>query len=167
MNQLQREIAECVYDMRDKLTTDWSQIVSNMQNTCPLADHITAPFGKMCPSIQYISIDALKPSDYPNGIERNSIFITYKVDLLEHKVMIHSSGHVWLSPKDKATDRYKYLAMKSVLDIHEDKGGYKFRKQSYKSTQHLVEKLSKHFNEVMQSVVEYTGGYPYKEGIEE
>ena len=53
-----------------------------------------------------------------------------------------------------------------MIDIYLDKGGKKFRKTSFKSVTDLFEKLNNYYNVVMQAVTEYTGGYPYKGGIE-
>ena len=119
-----------------------------------------------CPYLRFVKFDALDKNDYPNGIAENSIFITFEIDLFNKKVEVHTNGCVWLSPKDKTTPKYKYLAMKSMQDVLVDKGGKKFRKQSFKDMPDLFKRMETYYKNVMQAVTEYTGGYPYKNGIE-
>ena len=57
--------------------------------------------------------------------------------------------------------------MKSMTQIAVDKGGKKFRKSTFKDSEDLAKKLAKYYIDVMEYVTEYTGGYPYKQGIEE
>lgn len=117
-------------------------------------------------NLAFVRFDALNEKDYPNGISMNSIHITFTVDLFERKVYIHSNGHVYLSEKDLQTEKYRYYCMKSIIDVHTDKGGKKFRKQSFKSIETLYNTMKAYFENVMKDVEEYTGGYPYKKGIE-
>ena len=56
--------------------------------------------------------------------------------------------------------------MKSVQDVLVDKGGKKFRKQGFKDMADLFKRMETYYKNVMQAVTEYTGGYPYKNGIE-
>lgn len=118
-----------------------------------------------CPYLLFVRFDALDPKDWDNGIADNSIYIDFKIDLYNKKVEVHSSGHIYLSPFDKATIQYKYLAMKSMQQVLADNGGKKFRKQSYKNMADLYTKMEKYYKEVMKEVMDYTGGYPYKQGI--
>lgn len=121
----------------------------------------------LCAPLQYIRIDALDPKDYPNNIADNSVYITFAVDYDEKKVELRSSGHVYLSPKDLATPQYKYMAMKGVHNVAKDKGVKVFRKSKFKDAKDLATKMANYYNKVMECVTEYTGGYPYKKGIEE
>ena len=116
--------------------------------------------------MQWIRIDALDKKDWPNNIGDNSVFIEFKVDFDTRKVEVTRSGHVYLSPKDLETPKYKYLAMKSIVSVGVDKGLKKFRKSNFKDASDLAKKISKYYNNVMECVAEYTGGYPYKQGIE-
>jgi hypothetical protein len=116
--------------------------------------------------LQFIRIDALDTKDYPNGIDSNSIFLTFSIDYKERKVELHSYGHVYLSPKDLTAPKYRYYAMKSVVNVAEDKGVKKFRKSKFKNANDLAKKMGAYYNKVMGCVKEYTGGYPYKQGIE-
>lgn len=117
--------------------------------------------------LQFIRIDALEPKDHPNGIAENSVYLQFSINYDEHKVELHGQGHVYLSKKDLTLPQYKYLAMKSMTQIAVDKGGKKFRKSTFKDSKDLAKKLAKYYNDVMKYVTEYTGGYPYKQGIEE
>ena len=118
-----------------------------------------------CPELQWIRIDALNPENWPNNISANSIFIEFKFDLAAKKLEVSRTGHIWLSPSDKATDRYKYLAMKSMTNVAEDMGKKKFRKSKFKDADDAVKKMNDYYNMVMECVEKYTGGYPYKQGI--
>lgn len=118
-----------------------------------------------CPEMQWIRLDALNPENWPNNISDNSIFIEFKFDLAAKKLEVSRTGHIWLSPSDKATDRYKYLAMKSMTNVAEDMGKKKFRKSKFKNADDAVKKMNDYYNMVMECVEKYTGGYPYKQGI--
>lgn len=117
--------------------------------------------------MQFIKIDALDPKDFPNGITDNSIFLKFCIDYAERKVEIRNVGHVWLSPKDLKTDKYRYLCMKGVTDVATDMGNKKFRKSKFKDAKDLAKKMATYYNKVMECVTIYTGGYPYSKGIEE
>ncbi len=69
------------------------------------AKQIICNYGSFCPNLQYIIYDALETKDYPNGISNNSIRIIFSLNLKTKKVELHSTGHIWLSPSDKATDK--------------------------------------------------------------
>lgn len=133
-----------------------------------VSDRVIGNFIKAWGSdLQFIRIDALNTEDYPNGIAENSIYIQFAINYATHKVELHGSGHVYLSPKDLQLPQYKYLAMKSVVNVGVDKGIKKFRKSKFKDGKDLAKKLATYYNSVMECVNEYTGGYLYKKGIEE
>lgn len=123
--------------------------------------------GGYYPQICFITIDALDKKDYPHGISENSVFLMFKIDFEEKKFELMRSGHVYLSPKDLKTAKYRYLCMKSMTNILVDKGGKKFRKSIHKDAKTTAKKMADYFNEVMKAVKEYTGSYPFKQGIEE
>lgn len=116
------------------------------------------------PYLLFVRYDALDKEDYPNGISENSIYIIFEVDMVNKKVNVFRSGHVWLSPYDKTLQKYKYLCMKSIQDVLTDNGGKKFRKQGYKDMKDLAKKMETYYKQVMKEVESYTGGYPYNEG---
>lgn len=121
--------------------------------------------GAWCPEIQYIRIDALNADDHPNNIADNSIFLEFEINLADSKIELNRSGHIWLSPSDKASEEYKYFAMKSMVDVAVDMGVKKFRKSKFKTVDDAVKKMNDYYNMVMECVEKYTGGYPYKQGI--
>lgn len=120
-----------------------------------------------CPYLQFVTFDALKTEDWPHGIDMNSVYLCFEIDFKNKKVQLHTNGHVYLSPKDKAENSpYKYHAMRGMAEIAaSDYGVKKFRKQNFKSTEELFNKMEKYFKSVMGAIIKYTGGYPYKEGI--
>lgn len=73
-------------------------------------------------------------------------------------------GHVYLSPSDKQSEKYKYYVMRSMVEIATDYGVKKFRKQKYKNVQDLANKMNTYYSNVIQALEQYTGGYPYKKG---
>lgn len=116
----------------------------------------------LCPYMQFVRLDALNKEDYPHGIDRNSVYIDFCVNHKENKVEIHSLGCVYLNEADKQSEKYKYYAMKSILQVYVDEGGKKFRKSKFKSEKDLCKKMLEYFDNVMVEVEKYTGGYPYK-----
>lgn len=115
---------------------------------------------------QYITLDALNAQDHPNGIKENSVFVTFKIDLASKKVEIHRTGHIWISEQDKELyPKDKYLAMHSMLNVTKRNGGKVMRKSTYKDAKDLVKRIINAFENIMEQVIDYTGGYPYKEGI--
>ena len=127
---------------------------------------IEGQFEAFCPHIQYIKMDALEEKDYPNGIAQNSIYLMFKINFIESKVEIHSCGHVWISKEDK--EKYmkdKYLAMHSMIEITKRNGGKVMRKSKFKDANDAVAKMKKAFTSIMAEVIDYTNGYPYKEGV--
>lgn len=143
------------------------EITNEIKKLTPLAKQVKISTGGYCPYLCFIRIDALLEKDYPHNISDNSIYIDYEIDFNENKFEVFKVGHVYLSPKDLKTDKYKYLCMKSMSNILVDKGGKKMRKTKHKDNKTTAKKMADYFNEVMNAVIEYTGGYPYKEGIEE
>lgn len=143
------------------------EIANEIKKLTPLAKQVKISTGGYCPYLCFIRIDALLEKDYPHNISDNSIYIDYEIDFNENKFEVFKVGHVYLSPKDLKTDKYKYLCMKSMSNILVDKGGKKMRKTKHKDNKTTAKKMADYFNEVMNAVIEYTGGYPYKEGIEE
>ena len=131
------------------------------------AKHILGHYKQgLCPYMQFIKFDALEPQDWPNNIADNSVFVTFCIDYQSKKVELHSTGHIWLSPKDKQDERLKYYAMRGMHNIaKEDYGVKKFRKQGFKDMKDLYNKMEKYYKAVMTAIKDYTGGYPYKEGI--
>ena len=127
---------------------------------------IDGTFDGFYPSVQYIRLDALKSEDWPNNIKQNSIYVIFRVDLIEKKIELHSCGHVWISDADKELyAKDKYLAMHSMTEICKRNGGKVMRKSSYKSVENATEKIIKAYNAIMEEVVDYTEGYPYKQGV--
>ena len=156
--------------MRDpKNVEEWSRQREMLRDyLIPISTAENVSVGKIggfCPYIIFVRLDALKREDWPNNIAENSIYIDFEIDLYNKKVSVFRSGSVWLSPYDKTLPQYKYLCMKSMQNVLVDNGGKKFRKQSYKDVKDLANKMQKYYKEVMTAVMDYTGGYPYKEGI--
>lgn len=147
---------------------DFTEVMNLLQSasnniTCKA---VYGSFQTFCAWTQYITLDALNKQDWPNGINENSIFITFKIDLASKKVEINRSGHVWISKQDKELySKDKYLAMHSMIEIAKRNGSKVMRKSTYKDTKDLAKRIINAYESIMQQVIDYTGGYPYKEGI--
>ena len=134
-------------------------------NKCNLVKNVTIKNTSFCPNMYFITLDYLDKKDYPNGIAENTIYFSFLFDSDTNTLELRGSGHVWLSPSDQQTLQYKYLAMKSIQQIHVDFGGKKFRKAKLKNNSEIANKIFTFANAVMIDVVKYTGGYPFKKGI--
>ena len=143
-----------VGDLKDSLLTK-----------CNLIKNVKISKGILGSSLLFIKLDALDAQDWSNGIDLNSIYFSFVYDEETKKLDLNKCGHVYLSNEDKQTDKYKYYAMKSIVNIHVDYGGKKFRKTLVKDSDVLITKISTYVNAVMEDVVKYTGGYPYKRGL--
>ena len=147
---------------------DFTEVMNLLQSasnniTCKA---VYGSFQTFCAWTQYITLDALNKQDWPNGINENSIFVTFKIDLASKKVEINRNGHVWISKQDKELySRDSYLAMHSMTEITKRNGGKVMRKSTYKDTKDLAKRIINAYRSIMEQVIDYTGGYPYKEGI--
>lgn len=144
------------------------EAILKLANEQSSANEVSGEFSDyLMPNMQYVKFDALKKEDWPHGIEENSVYLTFVIYLEAKKVKVsHKCGHVYLSPKDKETERYKHLAMRSMTEIAQtDYKVKKFRLQGYKSTEDLCGKMEKYFKAVMDAISKYSGGYPYKRGV--
>ena len=91
----------------------------------------------------------------------------FRVDFEAKTVEYKRSGHIYLSEKDKRENpKLRYLAMNSMVEIATRAGVKKMRKSQYKDNTTAAHKMATYFNEVMEKVVNYTDGYPYKQGVE-
>lgn len=156
---------------RDELVAMNRQELEKMcvqiQSECPLAKHVRYECSSFYPNICFITVDALNPQDYPNNIAENSIFITFRIDLAAKTVEYKRSGHIYLSEKDKRENpKLRYLAMNSMVEIATRAGVKKMRRSQHKDNATSAHKMATYFNEVMEKVVNYTDGYPYKQGVE-
>lgn len=154
----------------EKWTNEFNTLKENLlnQKSNNIYKEVYGKFQSFCPYQQYITLDCLNKEDWPSNIAQNSIYLCFLVDFIERKVEIHSSGHVWISDKDKEIyPQYKYLAMHSMTGIAKHNGVKLMRKSKFKSIDDLTGKILNAFNNIMNEVIDYTGGYPYKKGIKE
>ena len=101
--------------------------------------------------------------DYPNGLAENAPMFIFRYffgsDSLEAH---HSHFMIWLSPYDKEHD-HKYMAMRSAENLGKECGVPYFRKCKGKDETNIANKITKYVNTIMDIVMAYTGGYPYKD----
>lgn len=156
---------------RDELVVKNRQELEKMcvqiQSECPLAKQVRYSCTNYYPNVCFIVVDALAPQDYPHGISDNSVFLMFRIDFEEKNFECVRSGHIYLSEKDKRDNpKLRYLCMNSMVEIGVRRGLKKMRRSQHKDNATSAHKMAVYFNEVMEKVVEYTDGYPYKQGIE-
>lgn len=143
------------------------EICGLIQKECPLAKQVRYSCTNYYPNVCFIVVDALAPQDYPHGISENSVFLMFRIDFEEKNFEYKRSGHIYLSEKDKRENpKLRYLAMNSMVKIATRAGVKKMRRSQHKDNATSAHKMATYFNEVMEKVVEYTGSYPYKQGVE-
>lgn len=143
------------------------EICGLIQKECPLAKQVRYSCTNYYPNVCFIVVDALAPQDYPHGISENSVFLMFRIDFEEKNFEYKRSGHIYLSEKDKRENpKLRYLAMNSMVEIATRAGVKKMRRSQHKDNATSAHKMATYFNEVMEKVVEYTGSYPYKQGVE-
>lgn len=136
----------------------WNNIVCELnKKSLPIRSF---GFGDLYPEVQYVTLDALRPDDWPNGIAENSVYVTFGIDMAMMTVECASCGHIWLTDEDK---RKSYLAMCSIKKAHKAIGKTWMRKSKFKNTEDLAKKIDKFWSSVLETLDEVTGGYPYKE----
>ncbi len=156
--------------LQQKYLNEYNEIIKaiedNANNAKALKQIIRQDTYSFSPEMQFIRLDALEEKDYPSGIDRNSIYVCFRIDMEEKSIQIHSAGSVWISKEDKQLyEGDRYMAMHSMLSITRRNGGKVMRKQRYKDSLDLAKKIIKAYNDIMTQVIAYTGGYPYKQGI--
>lgn len=117
-------------------------------------------FGSFVPYQQWVRLDALNTTDWPNGIAENSIYISFKIDMKEHKFEVSDCGHIYLSEADQEAS---YLCMCSMRKAVEAMGGKWMRKSAYKDAEDLAKKVRDFWTQAIECVKQATGGYPYKQ----
>lgn len=150
-----------------KNSKELEKMCTQIQSECPLAKQVRYSCTNYYPNVCFIVVDALAPQDYPHGISENSVFLMFRVDFEAKTVEYKRSGHIYLSEKDKRENpKLRYLAMNSMVEIATRAGVRKMRRSRHKDNATSAHKMATYFNEVMEKVVEYTNGYPYKQGVE-
>ena len=148
----------------NQFRTDFNALGDMMVNNMPeRANHVIGNFSVgLCPNRQFIGWEALKKEDLPHGIKENGIHILFEIDFEKKSVEVFQSGHIWLSKEEqKAT----YLAMTGMKNLAKARGLRWFRKQKFKDINDLYKRLRQFYDNMMGVVNDYTGGYPYKQGI--
>lgn len=165
-------LEKTLMEKNDNILNAWKNEFAEVMNLLQSASNnntykaVYGSFQTFCAWTQYITLDALNKENWPNGIKENSVFVTFKIDLASKKVEINRNGHVWISKQDKELySKDSYLAMHSMTEITRRNGGKVMRKSTYKDTKDLAKRIINAFEGIMEQVIDYTGGYPYKEGI--
>lgn len=116
-------------------------------------------FWDFVPYQQRVRLDALDKKDWPNGINDNSIYIEFKVNMKDNTFEACDCGHILLTRDDQ---KKSYLAMCTIKKAVEAVGGKWMRKSSYKDAKDLAKKVKKFWEQAVDCVAKATGGYPYK-----
>ena len=96
-------------------------------NVMPLSKGIYGNFDcSLAPYINFITIDALEPKDWTNGIKENSVFITFEINQQNKSIEIFQNGHIYISDKDK-TEYPQYQVENQQKDVRRPFGGKPLR----------------------------------------
>lgn len=111
-------------------------------------------------SAVYLSFDFLEKEKIPYQIALNGVYLNFKYSIDESKIELFSNGHIEITPEEKQTLRYKYHALKSLLDPYLDKGGKKFRKTQIKEfySYEIADKIIPFIKDVISAALENQGG---------
>ena len=127
---------------------------------------------KKCPSVQYIKVNSQSFNDrvniyisfiieneIPNRIQENGIYMYFTWYLADNSLENTINGHLELTDTDKQ-GKYKYYALKSLIDPYLDEGGKKFRKcrMNEFSAKDLDNKISEWICAVIDAALKDQGG---------
>lgn len=127
---------------------------------------------KKCPSVKYIKMNSDKSydrvimyisfiteSEIPNQISHNGIFSYFTWYLTDNSLENTINGHLELTDADKQ-GKYKYYALKSLIDPYLAEGGKKFRKcrMNEFSAKDLDNKISDWICAVIDAALKDQGG---------
>ena len=127
---------------------------------------------KKCPSVQYIKVNSQSFNDrvniyisfiieneIPNRIQENGIYMYFTWYLADNSLENTINGHLELTDADKQ-GKYKYYALKSLIDPYLDEGGKKFRKcrMNEFSAKDLDNKISEWICAVIDAALKDQGG---------
>ena len=127
---------------------------------------------KKCPSVQYIKVNSqsfydrvdmyisfITESEIPNQISRNGIYSFFIWNLADNSLENSQNGHLELTDADKQ-GKYKYYALKSLIDPYLAEGGKKFRKcrMNEFSAKDLDNKITEWICAVIDAALKDQGG---------
>ena len=127
---------------------------------------------KKCPSLKFIKMNSqesydrvimyisfITESEIPNQISHNGIFSYFTWYLADNSLENTQNGHLELTDADKQ-GKYKYYALKSLLDPYLAEGGKKFRKcrMNEFSAKDLDNKISDWICAVIDAALKDQGG---------
>ena len=127
---------------------------------------------KKCPSVKYIKMNSdesydrvimyisfITESEIPNQISHNGIFCYFTWYLADNSLENTINGHLELTDADKQ-GKYKYYALKSLLDPYLAEGGKKFRKcrMNEFSAKDLDNKMTEWICAVIDAALKDQGG---------
>jgi len=112
----------------------------------------------------YLNFEFLNKEDISYGIRMNGIYLSFMYSVDDDKLVLHSNGHINITPEEKKSSKYKYFALKSLLDPYYDNGGKKFRKTLIKDfySDEIAEKITPFIKDVIDEALFNQGGYFHK-----
>jgi hypothetical protein len=108
----------------------------------------------------YFSFDFIDKDKIPHGIRQNSVYLRFVYDIDDSKLELYDNGHIDIMPAERETTKYKYYALKSLLDPYYDNGGKKFRKTLIKDfySDEIADKIIPFIKDVIAAALENQGG---------
>ena len=127
---------------------------------------------KKCPHVKYIKMNSqasffkvymyisfITEYEIPNRIQENGIYMYFTWNLTDKSLENNQNGHLELTDADKQ-GKYKYYALKSLIDPYLAEGGKKFRKcrMNEFSAKDLDNKISDWICAVIDAALKDQGG---------
>ena len=127
---------------------------------------------KKCPHVKYIKMNSqesffrvymyisfITEYEIPNRIQENGIYMDFTWDLTDNSLENNQNGHLELTDADKQ-GKYKYYALKSLIDPYLAEGGKKFRKcrMNEFSAKDLDNKMTEWICAVIDAALKDQGG---------
>ena len=143
-----------------QIANQLENIIKKVEKEVPEIKFSTISHFKKGDSGVYLSFDFLEKEKIPYKIALNGVYLNFKYSIDESKIELFSNGHIEITPEEKQTPRYKYHALKSLLDPYLDNGGKKFRKTQIKEfySDEMADKIIPFIKDVIKAALENQGG---------
>ena len=143
-----------------QIANQLENIIKKVEKEVPEIKFSTISHFKKGDSGVYLSFDFLEKEKIPYKIALNGVYLNFKYSIDESKIELFSNGHIEITPEEKQTPRYKYNALKSLLDPYLDNGGKKFRKTQIKEfySDEMADKIIPFIKDVIKAALENQGG---------
>lgn len=142
----------------EQVNNHLANLIKKVEKEIPEIKFSTQDVRKNSSSI-YFSFDFIDKDKIPHGIRQNSVYLRFVYDIDDSKLELYDNGHIDIMPAERET-KYKYFALKSLLDPYYDNGGKKFRKTLIKDfySDEIADKIIPFIKDVIAAALENQGG---------